>query len=51
MMCGEEAGKKRKLLGMTRVENYFLDYIKMKVGRKFTWGVKENKMGKDDKGY
>lgn len=43
--------EKRKLLGMTRVENYFLDHIKMKLGRKFMWGVMENKMGKDDRGY
>lgn len=49
MVCGEE-GQKR-LLGITRVENYFLDHIKMKLGRKFTWGLMENKMGKDDREY
>lgn len=49
MVCGEE-GQKR-LLGITRVENYFLDHIKMKLGRKFMWGLMENKMGKDDREY
>lgn len=33
------------------MENYFLDHIKMKLGRKFMWGLMENKMGKDDREY